>query len=92
MSKNIFYIHSIFSGRVQGVGLRSEVKSIAKSYELTGLVRNLNDGRVEIWAEGEELEVKNFIAEIVDELDIYIKKMEKKSGIGPRKFNKFSIQ
>lgn len=47
-----------YSGSVQGVGFRYAVKSVAAGFEVTGTVRNLPDGRVELLAEGapEELE------------------------------------
>jgi acylphosphatase len=47
-----------YSGRVQGVGFRYTTKNVAMGYEVTGNVRNLPDGRVELVAEGlkEELE------------------------------------
>ena len=49
-----------YSGRVQGVGFRYTVKSLAPGYELTGAVRNLPDGRVELLAEGERAELDTF--------------------------------
>ena len=47
-----------YSGHVQGVGFRYTAKSVALGFEVTGQVRNLPDGRVELIAEGpkEELE------------------------------------
>ena len=47
-----------YSGKVQGVGFRYNAKSVATGFEVTGTVRNLMDGRVELIAEGlrEELE------------------------------------
>jgi len=47
-----------YSGRVQGVGFRYTVKSLAPGYEVTGAVRNLPDGRVELLAEGERAELE----------------------------------
>ncbi len=44
----------IVTGRVQGVGFRWFVLRRAKSLGLTGWVRNLPDGSVEVWAEGKE--------------------------------------
>lgn len=53
-----------YTGRVQGVGFRYSVKQIAASYEVTGWVRNLDDGRVELRASGEEGEVAAFLEAI----------------------------
>ena len=47
----------VVSGRVQGVGFRYFTQDIARREGLTGLVRNLHDGRVEIVAEGEVMAV-----------------------------------
>jgi acylphosphatase len=44
----------LVSGRVQGVGFRFFVQNIARHEGLTGRVRNLPDGRVEVVAEGDE--------------------------------------
>jgi acylphosphatase len=42
------------SGDVQGVGFRYFVqRSVQKLHHLKGFVRNLHDGRVEVYAEGE---------------------------------------
>lgn len=49
-----------YSGRVQGVGFRYTVKSLTTGYELTGTVRNLQDGRVELVAEGPREELEAF--------------------------------
>jgi acylphosphatase len=48
----------VYSGQVQGVGFRYTAKRAVAGFEVTGLVRNLPDGRVELVAEGtrEELE------------------------------------
>jgi len=43
----------VVSGRVQGVGFRYFTQDIANREGLTGHVRNLPDGRVEVVAEGE---------------------------------------
>ncbi|MDB6109773.1 MAG: acylphosphatase [Pedosphaera sp.] len=49
-----------YSGNVQGVGFRYSVKTLASGYEVTGTVRNLADGRVELVAEGTKDELKAF--------------------------------
>lgn len=50
----------LYSGRVQGVGFRYQSRQVASGYEVTGVVRNLPDGRVELVAEGDEDELKAF--------------------------------
>ncbi len=47
-------IHILVSGLVQGVFFRAYTRKTAEKYGLTGWVRNLSDGRVEIVAEGPE--------------------------------------
>jgi len=54
-------LHAFFTGRVQGVGFRYTVKSLAAGFEATGTVRNLPDGRVEFLAEGEPAELEGFL-------------------------------
>ena len=55
-----------YSGRVQGVGFRYAVKSVATGFEVTGTVRNLDDGRVELIAEGLPAELEDFQHAIED--------------------------
>ena len=49
-----------YSGSVQGVGFRYTAKSVAAGFEVTGAVRNLPDGRVELVAEGMRSELEAF--------------------------------
>lgn len=44
----------LISGRVQGVFFRKATAEKAKTLDVTGYVRNCDDGRVKVVAEGEE--------------------------------------
>jgi len=55
-----------FEGHVQGVGFRHSTRRLATGYEVTGEVRNLPDGRVELLAEGEEEELRAFLIGIAE--------------------------
>jgi len=57
-------ISALYEGKVQGVGFRASILSLAKGYEVTGWVRNLADGRVELFASGETSEVEDFLQAI----------------------------
>ncbi len=53
-----------YSGHVQGVGFRYTTKTVATGFEITGTVRNLPDGRVELVAEGAQAELEAFQFEL----------------------------
>jgi acylphosphatase len=57
-------VKAIVDGIVQGVGYRYNVKHIAIRYKLKGYVKNLDDGRVEIVAEGDEESLSKFLNDI----------------------------
>ena len=64
-----------YSGRVQGVGFRATVRGLARGYDVTGMVRNLPDGRVELVAEGARSELQSFLDGIAEsELSGFIAK------------------
>jgi len=57
----IHHIHVTVKGRVQGVGYRNWTYSQAKLLKLTGWVKNLPQGDVEITAEGPEGSLQSFL-------------------------------
>jgi acylphosphatase len=57
-----FARHVLVSGRVQGVGFRWHARAKGQDLGLAGWVRNLPDGRVEAWLEGDEGAVRAMLA------------------------------
>jgi acylphosphatase len=53
-----------YQGHVQGVGFRYTVKNLARGFDVSGTVRNLPDGRVEVLASGDAEEVEEFLRAI----------------------------
>jgi acylphosphatase len=64
MTKDIIQKHIFISGRVQGVGFRAFTRKEASSRGITGWVKNLADGRVEIKIQGEREDIKDMIRRI----------------------------
>lgn len=59
-------VRILYSGRVQGVGFRYTAKTVAQGFEVTGIVRNLPDGTVELIAEGQRPELEEFLQAVRD--------------------------
>ena len=88
ISLQVFY-----EGNVQGVGFRWSVRHVAKGFDVTGWVRNMPDGRVELNVTGEEEEVRAFLDRIVQgELQSLIHKQTKKKLDNPVSARGFEIR
>jgi acylphosphatase len=61
-----------YTGRVQGVGFRYTAQRLAEGFAVTGYVRNLPSGDVELVAEGSADQVDAFLAAIARQLSGYI--------------------
>ncbi len=68
--------HIIFSGTVQGVGFRYTSQMLARRWNLSGWVRNLRDGRVEMFVEGEEESIRLFLQDLERHFLGYIKDVQ----------------
>ncbi len=65
--------HIFYSGTVQGVGFRYTTVGYAQELKLTGWVRNLPDGRVEILAQGDKTSIEVLCQRLDHHFDGYIK-------------------
>ena len=82
----------LFSGRVQGIGFRYTVKQTALGFEVTGWVKNLADGRVELLVEGEREELEAFQAAIPEAgLRRFIRETQAEWSNGTGEFRGFEI-
>ena len=81
-----------FAGRVQGVGFRYQTLQVAKGFEVSGYVTNLPDGRVQLEAEGEADEVAAFVTAVQEQMEGYIRKVERAGRRRARQFTGFSIR
>lgn len=77
-SSPIIRKHFLLYGSVQGVGLRCRAYYAARSCGVSGFVRNLYDGSVEIEAEGEERAVYEMLRLIGEGHFIDIERVEEK--------------
>ena len=81
----------LYSGRVQGVGFRYTARHIAQNYAVTGFVRNLDDGRVELVAEGTAEELERFLTQISSRMTDQIRKAEVTTSPATGQFASFEI-
>ena len=81
-----------YAGRVQGVGFRYTAKSVASGFEVTGTVRNLPDGRVELVAEGAQDELETLRQAVRESgLDHFILKEDVSWDEATNEFRGFEI-
>ncbi len=62
--QNIVQLHALVSGQVQGVGFRWFVMKHARSMSISGWVKNLNNGKVEVKAEGLKTDLEDLLARL----------------------------
>jgi acylphosphatase len=81
-----------YSGLVQGVGFRYTTRREAAGHPVTGYVRNLPDGRVEMVAEGEPAALQGFLAAMAERMSGYIRDVQAESGPATGEFPDFAIR
>ena len=81
----------LFSGRVQGVGFRWTVNRLARRYPVTGFVRNLRDGRVELVISGTVDSLDQLSADVTEHFADNITAVDSESVEHPEDFMDFRI-
>src|SRR3954454_19722935 len=81
-----------FSGHVQGVGFRYTAKNVALQFDVSGYVRNLPDGRVELVAEGTPDELNSLIEAVKDKMSTFVRRADVHESPATGEFQDFSIR
>jgi acylphosphatase len=81
----------LYTGQVQGVGFRYTARQIAQRRPVTGFVRNLPDGRVELLVEGPPAELDGLIADIASAMSDYIRKAKVQTIPASGKYTSFEV-
>jgi acylphosphatase len=80
-----------YSGKVQGVGFRATTVAIAQDYPLTGWVKNLKDGRVQLLVEGPADAVDDFLQAVRMRWKRNIDKEQSEKQTVSGKYDKFTV-
>jgi acylphosphatase len=81
-----------YSGNVQGVGFRFTTVHVARHYPVTGYVKNLPDGRVEVVAEGSPGDLQAFQNALEEAMAGYVRDRKRDQRPGTREFADFGIR
>ena len=94
MSKADLYqrLRQVYEGRVQGVGFRYRVSTIAGRLPVTGYVRNLPDGSVEVVVDGVKEDIEDLLEQIRSGMGSAIAREQQQSQAVTGEFTGFSIR
>ena len=88
MERRTYY----FGGHVQGVGFRYTAQHLARNHPVSGYVRNLPDGRVELVAEGEAKDLDAMLEALKRQMEGFIRKLDVSTGQATGQFAGFDIR
>jgi len=81
----------VIEGMVQGVGMRMFISRAAKAAGLTGYVKNLSDGTVEVVARGTPQKIEKLKHDIVHSSPGNVKNIHSEDYQTQREFNTFNV-
>lgn len=82
----------VFRGMVQGVGFRYTARAIARNHVVTGYVRNLPDGRVELVLEGEPTNIDGYLEQLRGQMRDYISDAAETTAPATGEFDAFEVR
>ena len=82
----------LFSGRVQGVGFRFTTCDLAREFEVTGYVKNLADGRVELVCEGRRAETVRFVEAVRQAMHNYVGEVQSSEMPASGRYGEFGLR
>lgn len=92
MNDELIELKAVFFGKVQKVGFRWTVVAAAEAFQLTGTVKNLSNGSVEVYAVGTRDNLEKFLTSLQGEKSpIKIDKIERSFYSNKQKFTEFKI-
>lgn len=81
-----------FYGRVQGVNFRFTTLQISKNFKVSGYVKNLDDGSVELLVFGNKDEIEKFVSKIREYFKYNITNLTVEEVEFSAEYDKFSIE
>jgi acylphosphatase len=81
-----------FSGYVQGVGFRYNACSIAKRFNVTGFVRNLSNGSVELIVEGNKETIQQYVSTLKDSMASFVNEVKETWTDASGEFKVFEVR
>ena len=77
---------------MQGVGFRYTAQHLARNHPVSGYVRNLPDGRVELVAEGEAKDLDAMLEALKRQMEGFIRKLDVTTAPATGEFAGFAIR
>lgn len=91
--KSMKRVHVFYAGRVQGVGFRITAEETAHALGIVGWVKNLRDGRVELIAEAEEIQLNHFLEAVrTGPMRNFIQRIDVTWSYASNTFDEFEIR
>jgi len=81
-----------YTGHVQGVGFRFTVCRVAQRHAVTGFVRNLPSGDVELVAEGQPEVISQFLHDVAEAMSGYIDNADVADATPTGEFQAFDVR